>query len=147
MERRLSNVPVELEKASRGMYMQNNDACPFCDISDDRVVEKNAHVFVIRDFFPVTPLHTLIIPWRHAREYFDLDEKEILATNDIIREQRQKLIQLDPSIQGFNIGMNCGEVAGQTIFHCHVHLIPRRLNDVPNPRGGVRNVIPGKGDY
>lgn len=127
--------------------MKNEAVCPFCSTLNDRIVDSNALSFAIRDLFPVTPFHTLIIPRRHAKEYFDLTEDEIKAVNDLIQAQRQKLIMLDSTIQGFNIGANCGAAAGQTIFHCHIHLIPRRANDVENPRGGVRNVIPGKGDY
>lgn len=71
----------------------------------------------------------------------------IHATNQIIKDQKPKLLADDISIDGFNIGMNCGEAAGQSVFHCHIHLIPRRRGDVEMPRGGIRNVIPGKGNY
>jgi len=72
---------------------------------------------------------------------------EVDAINTLMKEQKTVLETEDPTIDGFNIGMNCGESAGQTIFHCHVHLIPRRLGDVKNPRGGIRHVIPEKGYY
>lgn len=103
--------------------------------------------FAIRDGFPVTPLHTLIIPKRHVLDYFGLTTDEVLACNDLLAAQREAILQTDPTVEGFNIGMNAGELAGQTIFHCHIHLIPRRQGDVPNPRGGVRHLIPGKGHY
>lgn len=121
--------------------------CLFCTIPPERIVAQNALVYAIRDGFPVTPLHTLVIPKRHAEDFFALTDDEILACNQLILEVRQTILDQDPSVQGFNIGMNAGEVAGQTVFHCHVHLIPRRRGDVENPRGGVRHTIPGKGYY
>ena len=121
--------------------------CLFCTIPPERIVAQNALVYAIRDGFPVTPLHTLVIPKRHAEDFFELTEDEILACNQLILEVRQRILDQDPAVQGFNIGMNAGEVAGQTVFHCHIHLIPRRKGDVDNPRGGVRHTIPGKGHY
>lgn len=124
--------------------------CLFCNIQTNertRIIAENELAYVIRDGFPVTPGHTLIIPKRHAVDYFELVQSEVNAINALMHEQKRLLMFDDPSIQGFNIGMNCGEVAGQTIFHCHVHLIPRRNGDVENPRGGVRHVIAGKGFY
>ena len=124
--------------------------CLFCDVqlSDrNRIVAENELAYVIRDGFPVTEGHTLIIPKRHTPDYFGLFQSEVHAINSLIIEQKKFLQGADQTIEGFNIGMNCGEVAGQTIFHCHVHLIPRRKGDVENPRGGVRHVIAGKGFY
>ena len=124
--------------------------CLFCNIQTNertRIIAENELAYVIRDGFPVTPGHTLIIPKRHAVDYFELVQSEVHAINALMHEQKKQLMLVDPSIEGFNIGMNCGEVAGQTIFHCHVHLIPRRRGDVENPRGGVRHVIAGKGFY
>ena len=135
----------ELEKT----YSVRKEGCLFCDIQIDkkRVIEENTLAYVIRDAFAITDHHTLIIPKRHALDYFSLYQPEINAINQLIHSQKEKLNKLDKSIQGYNIGMNSGEVAGQTVFHCHIHLIPRRKNDVDNPRGGVRNIIPGKGNY
>ena len=135
----------ELEKT----YSVREKGCLFCDIQIDkkRVIEENTLAYVIRDAFAVTEHHTLIIPKRHTLDYFSLYQPEINAINQLIHSQKEKLNKLDKSIQGYNIGINAGEVAGQTVFHCHIHLIPRRKNDVANPRGGVRNVIPGKGNY
>lgn len=121
--------------------------CLFCSIPNDRIILENDLAFAIRDGFPVTEGHSLVIPKRHASDYFSLSSDELLACDLLLRELRAAMIGGDPDVQGFNIGMNSGEVAGQTIFHCHIHLIPRRKNDVENPRGGVRNIIPGKGDY
>ena len=121
--------------------------CPFCSPLRDRVTLRNEHAYVLQDEFPVTPLHALVIPVRHARDYFELTREELLACDDLLRAASEFLGAGDPTIEGFNIGVNVGGVAGQTIFHCHFHLIPRRRGDVENPRGGVRNTIPGKGDY
>jgi len=125
----------------------NFSSCIFCDLDKDRVMLSNKLVLSFRDNFPVTPLHTLIIPKRHIKDYFELTQDEVIACYEIIKRLKQDLTKEDPSIEGFNIGINSGEVAGQTIFHCHIHLIPRRKGDVENPRGGVRHIIPGKGFY
>lgn len=121
--------------------------CLFCTIPRERIIAENTLAYAIRDGFPVTELHTLIIPKRHAEDFFALTEEEILACNRLILDVRESILKQDPRVQGFNIGMNAGEVAGQTVFHCHIHLIPRRKGDVENPRGGVRHTIPGKGYY
>jgi len=121
--------------------------CLFCEIPNVRVIAKNELAYAIRDGFPVTSLHTLIIPKRHAVTYFDLSDAEILACNQLMQEIKTTILKEDSSVDGFNIGMNAGEAAGQTVFHCHIHLIPRRKGDVENPRGGVRHIIPGKGFY
>ena len=136
---------AELEKT----YNIREKDCLFCDIQIDkkRIIEENTLAYAIRDAFAVTEYHTLIIPKRHVLDYFSLYQPEINAINQIIQSQKEKLDKLDTSIQGYNIGVNNGEAAGQTIFHCHIHLIPRRKGDVENYRGGVRNIIPGKGNY
>ena len=124
--------------------------CLFCEIQNNdkiRIVAENHLAYVIRDGFAVTSGHTLLIPKRHVLDWFGLTKDEILGINNLLTDQKNELQKVDTSIDGFNIGMNCGETAGQTIFHCHVHLIPRRKGDVENPRGGVRHIIPGKGFY
>lgn len=126
--------------------MTNNE-CLFCTIDQERIIEQNDLAYVIRDGFPVTEGHSLIIPKRHAVDFFELTRDETQACNDLLHSQRNALMASDNSITGFNIGMNAGESAGQTIFHCHIHLIPRRDGDVDNPRGGIRHSIPGKGFY
>ena len=120
--------------------------CVFCDIDHSKITNQNTLAYVTPDKFPVTKGHTLIIPKRHVTDYFGLSESEITAINSLIFKKKEKL-SLDITIEGYNIGVNCGKVAGQTVFHCHIHLIPRRKGDVENPRGGVRHVISGKGDY
>jgi diadenosine tetraphosphate (Ap4A) HIT family hydrolase len=126
------------------------EKCLFCDVQTidrERIIAENSLVYAIRDGFPVTEGHTLFIPKRHTLDYFSLEQEEVLAINQLMDSHRLLLQKQDPTIDGFNIGMNCGETAGQTIFHCHVHLIPRRKGDVENPRGGVRHIIAGKGFY
>ena len=102
---------------------------------------------MIRDGYPVTQYHSLFIPKRHIADYFGLTQAEINAINQLIKRQKKLLDETDPTIDGYNVGINCGESAGQTVFHCHVHFIPRRKGDVENPKGGVRHLIPGKGNY
>jgi len=125
----------------------SGEACPFCQVPPARVVAANDLAIAIRDGFPVTAGHVLVIPRRHVADYFGLSQDEVLACNELLHRLRQSTQVADPSVTAFNVGMNVGTDAGQTIFHCHIHLIPRRAGDVPNPRGGVRHVIPGKGDY
>jgi diadenosine tetraphosphate (Ap4A) HIT family hydrolase len=113
----------------------------------DHIIASNALAYAVRDTSPVTPLHTLILPHRHVADYFELDSDEREAIDWLLGETRRDILTRDPAVNGFNIGVNVGAVAGQTIFHCHVHLIPRRRGDVANPHGGVRAIIPGKADY
>ncbi len=128
-------------------YGRREKGCIFCEMEESRIVADDALSYAIRDGFPVTALHTLIIPKRHVMTYFDLSQPEINSVNRLIAAEKQRIEGLDPSVTGFNIGMNCGESAGQTVFHCHIHLIPRRDGDVEAPRGGVRHLIPNKGYY
>jgi ATP adenylyltransferase len=95
----------------------------------------------------VTELHTLVIPKRHTPTYFDLFEPERRAINQLLDKLRTETVTKDASVSGFNIGINNGDTAGQTVGHAHVHLIPRRKGDVQDPTGGVRGVIPGKAAY
>ena len=119
--------------------------CRFCTSISDRVIASNALAVAIRDAFPVTPLHSLVIPRRHVADFFGLTPEEREACAELMHQLRKDILKEDPSVEGFNIGMNVGEVAGQTIFHSHTHLIPRRKGDAQNPRGGVRLVVPGGG--
>ena len=121
--------------------------CPFCSLDAERILESNESALAFRDGYPVTELHTLVIPKRHVATYFDLTDEERQSIHKLLEAQREQIVAEDSSVEGFNIGWNCGEVAGQTVFHAHVHLIPRRKNDVENPRGGLRHLIPGKGNY
>ena len=121
--------------------------CPFCNIDEKRIISDYDEFIVIRDLFPVTNLHTLIIPKRCVKSYFSLDDQELGNLQKIIKGEKESLLKIDKTITGFNLGVNDGQDAGQTIFHCHIHLIPRRKNDVDDPRGGVRGVIPEKQKY
>ena len=120
--------------------------CPFCTLPSDRVVAEDDLVAVIRDAYPVSNGHTLIIPKRHVANGFDLFQMEWSAIREALVRSREELDRLHKP-DGYNIGINVGEAAGQTVFHVHVHLIPRYRGDVDLPRGGVRNVIPGAGNY
>ena len=124
----------------------NNKSCVFCSVSADRIVAENLLAYAIHDKFPVTDGHLLVIPKRHAENYFSLTQDELVACDGLLRQLRDDITVKDPSAKGFNIGVNAGAVAGQTVFHCHIHLIPRRDGDVDDPRGGVRWVIPNKAD-
>jgi diadenosine tetraphosphate (Ap4A) HIT family hydrolase len=128
-------------------YKHRQEGCIFCDSSTDRIVVQNELCYAIKDKFPVTPGHSLVIPKRHVADFFGLWQPERNGINFLL-EKLEKLIKAeDPTVTGFNIGMNCGSDAGQTVMHCHVHLIPRRPGDVASPAGGVRHTIPGKGGY
>jgi len=123
------------------------NSCLFCNIPPERIVAENALAYAVRDGYPVTPDHTLVIPKRHVDDFFGLSEAEVLACTELLHRVKQEIVGEDPTVAGFNIGMNAGAAAGQTVFHCHMHLIPRRVGDVESPRGGVRHLIPGKGHY
>lgn len=127
-------------------YKIRETGCVFCEL-DREVVAENELAYAIRDGFPVTPLHTLVIPKRHVADYFDLYQPELNAINQLLQEMRVSIRSEDDTVTGFNVGVNAGESAGQTVFHCHIHLIPRREGDVEEPRGGVRGVVAGKQDY
>ncbi len=122
--------------------------CKFCFHNiKGRVIKQLDSVIAVKDGYPVTEGHTLVIPKRHAVEYFDLSDNERRDADSLMKYLKQEMYKKDPSITGYNIGLNNGESAGQTIFHVHYHLIPRRDGDTENPRGGVRGVIPGKRSY
>ena len=131
----------------RESYEIREEGCLFCEIQKERILDQDDLFYVIRDGFPVTDLHTLVIPKRHVETYFDLYQPELNSCNRIIKKLKHQIEKDDVSVKGFNIGINNGELAGQTIFHCHIHLIPSREGDVENPRGGVRGVIPNKQEY
>lgn len=121
--------------------------CVFCNLLPKEIINEYKNFFVIRDAYPVTPLHSLIITKKHVVSYFQCSKEELNEIPIILDTQKTELKILDDTITGFNIGMNIGEDAGQTIFHCHVHIIPRRKGDILNPRGGIRGVIPNKQNY
>ena len=121
--------------------------CVFCNIEDSSKIYEDEFFFIIRDGFPVTDLHTLFITQRCIDSYFDLTDDELNRLQKLIKEQKNIILNEDSSVTGFNIGINVGVDAGQTVMHTHIHLIPRRKGDMENPRGGVRGVIPEKQSY
>jgi diadenosine tetraphosphate (Ap4A) HIT family hydrolase len=120
--------------------------CPFCNLDSSRIVVANANALTIYDGFPVSPGHTLIIPKRHVASFFELTREEQDAMLDLLAVMRQILLE-NRSPDGFNIGINDGAAAGQTVMHLHIHLIPRYAGDQPDPRGGVRWIFPDKAAY
>jgi ATP adenylyltransferase len=134
-------------RAVRESYGHREKNCLFCDYSPRRVTIEDELAYVLRDAFPVTEGHSLIVPKRHVSSYFELGQAEVNACTRLLNHQQDVIRKEDGAINGFNVGINIEEAAGQTIMHCHIHLIPRRQGDVPDPVGGVRNVIPGKANY
>ena len=124
-----------------------NNPCLFCNVPSSEYVFENNLAFSTFDSYPVSKYHSLIIPKRHVENYFDMSEEEVVSCNKLIKKMKNKIQKLDPTVEGFNIGTNSGKIAGQSIMHCHIHLIPRRKNDVDNPQGGDRGVIPSKQHY
>jgi hypothetical protein len=118
----------------------------FLNINPERIILSTEHFFVIRDGFPVSPGHSLIISRALRKDFFDLNEAERKDLSEVIVSTK-KTIEQNHNPDGYNIGMNCGESAGQTVFHFHCHVIPRYQGDMENPRGGVRHCIQGKGYY
>jgi len=124
-----------------------NNPCLFCNIKESGCAHENSLAYASYDSYPVSEYHCLIIPKRHIKDYFDLSNEELVACNDLIKIVKKEIKDKDPSVKGFNLGTNIGKVSGQSILHCHIHLIPRRDGDVENPQGGVRSVIPFKQHY
>ena len=124
-----------------------NNPCLFCSIKESGLADENKLVYASYDTYPVSELHCLIIPKRHIKDYFELTNDEVIACYELIKKIKEEILLKDPSVKGFNIGSNVGKTAGQSILHCHIHLIPRREGDVENPQGGIRSVIPLKQHY
>ena len=124
-----------------------NNPCLFCNSKISGVVHENDLAYASYDTYPVSEFHCLIIPKRHVIDYFELTDEELVACNDLIKIIKEEVLIKDKNVKAFNIGTNAGKIAGQSIMHCHIHLIPRREGDVENPQGGVRSVIPQKQHY
>ena len=124
-----------------------NNPCLFCNLKESGVAHENKLAYASYDTYPVSDLHCLIIPKRHINSYFELTNEELIACNDLVKLIKDEILRKDKNVGGFNLGTNFGLIAGQSIMHCHIHLIPRRLGDVDNPQGGVRSVIPKKQHY
>ena len=120
-------------------------ACLFCRPQREILVE-NAHAIAVFDSYPVSPGHSLILPRRHAETVWDLSDEEYAACYALVRELKP-VLEARFSPDGFNVGVNCGEAGGQSVWHAHIHVIPRFKGDTPFPKGGVRHVIPLKGNY
>ena len=122
--------------------------CPFCSADlPGQAKATNGSVFAIPDMYPVTPNHLLIIPRRHTEDYFTMTASERRDAEELVLRLREEIRNSDETVVAFNVGINCGRAAGQTIMHAHIHLIPRRLGDTTKPEGGVRGVIPGRRGY
>ena len=121
-------------------------SCAFCTLPENRIIDSSEFGVTVRDAYPISPGHTLIIPKRHVGSFFDLAAAE---RQDLLFLLDKAKVILDQEFKpnGYNIGINDGPAAGQTVPHLHIHLIPRYNADLPDPRGGVRWVIPGKADY
>ena len=124
-----------------------NNPCLFCNSKISGIAHENDLAYASYDTYPVSEFHCLIIPKRHAIDYFELTDEELVACNDLIKVIKEEILIKDKNVKAFNIGTNAGKIAGQSIMHCHIHLIPRREDDVENPQGGVRSVIPQKQHY
>jgi diadenosine tetraphosphate (Ap4A) HIT family hydrolase len=120
--------------------------CPFCKITPEKMVAQNALTFTVRDTLPVSPGHTLILPKRHIAGIFEATKEEVAALWEAVQQARAQLLK-EFSPDGFNIGINDGLAAGQTILHLHIHIIPRYKGDMPDPRGGIRWIFPDKAVY
>ena len=125
----------------------SNNPCLFCNISNNDFELENELAYASYDTYPVSKYHALIVPKRHVENYFELNSEEVLACDALLKKLKKKLEIIDGTIEGFNVGSNSGKTAGQSINHCHIHLIPRRSGDVDNPQGGVRSVIASKQHY
>ena len=132
------------ENPSRGVWKLSNKGCVFCQMKD--YILENELAYAIYDKYPVGKGHMLFIPKRHVKDFFDITKEEREAIFELIDEGK-KLLDEKYSPDSYNVGINCGEHAGQTIMHVHVHLIPRYIGDMKDPTGGVRGVIPEKMKY
>ena len=121
------------------------EPCIFCN-PDRQILAQHEHAIAVYDGHPVSKGHALVLPRRHVTTIWELDAEEYAACFELMRSVRS-MLESQFSPDGFNVGVNCGEAAGQTVTHAHIHLIPRYRGDVPKPRGGVRNIIPHKGHY
>ena len=120
--------------------------CPFCRLPPERIVARNEYGGVLRDLYPVSPGHTLVIPWRHVGSFFDLTPEERAGLMALV-DSAKAALDAEKRPDAYNLGLNDGPAAGQTVPHCHLHLIPRYARDLEDPRGGVRWVIPGRAKY
>ena len=128
------------------MSKSKKENCPFCEIQSD-IIAKNDLAIAFDDMYPVAKGHTLVVPLKHTQSFFDLDARTRNACLSLVWKMRQMILKNDRGVTGFSIGINDGFDAGQTVFHSHIHIIPRRKGDVTNPRGGIRNIMPDGNSY
>lgn len=126
--------------------MSTDERCPFCSPAESQVVRDSEYGWILRDQYPVNPGHLLVVPRRHVASFFDLDPLEQADLLNLI-VAAQRIVSAERHPDGLTIGLNDGEAAGQTVPHCHWHVIPRTVGDVPDPRGGVRWVVPERAEY
>ena len=129
------------------MIKDPNNPCLFCNAKESGIAAENEFAYASYDTYPVSDFHCLIIPKRHVKDFFEMSDEELLACNDLILKIKDEILAKDKTVKAFNIGTNAGKISGQSIMHCHIHLIPRREGDVENPQGGVRSVLPKKQHY
>jgi diadenosine tetraphosphate (Ap4A) HIT family hydrolase len=122
------------------------DTCPFCNPDKKKILITNERCYAIFDRYPVTPGHLLVIPFRHFPDYFESIPEEVEAFDALLRQCRD-ILEEKYHPDGYNVGVNIGKAAGQSVPHVHIHVIPRYRGDTRHPRGGIRGVIPGKQDY
>ena len=142
----VAEVASSLECRYAAIVMSNTNPCFLCTLPPERIIDECDWTMTIRDGFAVSPGHTLIVTKRHAPTYFDLTSEELSAVSLAIQKAK-RVLDKEYSPDGYNIGINNGVDAGQSIPHLHVHLIPRYRGDVKDPKGGVRWVIPERADY
>ena len=121
-----------------------NDPCRFC--TPRKATRQNELAWAARDSYPVSPGHSLVVPFRHCANFFDLTAEEVSACMALVAEEK-KAVDAEFNPDGYNVGVNVNKAAGQSIYHVHIHLIPRYDGDSPNPQGGVRHVLPNKAHY
>ena len=125
---------------------ESKEICPFCALPENRIITSADHWLVVRDGYPISPGHTLLVPKRHVKSLCDLSSEEQSDFFPLLNQTRDT-IQAEFQPDAFNIGVNDGVMAGQTVSHLHIHLIPRYKGDTDDPRGGIRWIIPDKAKY
>jgi ATP adenylyltransferase len=141
------NDLIKSAKEAHTEYKNHQEDCIFCKMEESRIEFEDDYIFMIKDKYPVTEGHSLIIPKRHVSSALELTDIEMLSIYHTSKIISESLLASDHKIDGFNLGFNVGKDAGQTVFHVHFHIIPRRKGDVSDPTGGIRNIIPGMGKY
>lgn len=140
-------MTVAMKGRPTDIQAEYDKQCLFCNYNVKLILSENEYAFTIEDAYPVSTHHSLIIPKRHFSDFFMISKLELSAVYDLLADRKNHINKVDPDVTGYNIGINAGISAGQSVYHCHIHLIPRRNGDAGDPRGGVRGVIPNKMYY